>query len=138
MEYKDFLTKLGKTALRYAELPMNSEDLAEEVSEVNDLGKTIDQAVRFDDNGDWTFSTSFYCPVNLDATAFISEASSSAVFDITLDTNYSQHFNFNGKHSGDSVSLTIKTNTFSKTKITIKIHCNEPKSTAKLHLSCNL
>lgn len=65
MEYKDFLTNLGKTALRYAELPMDSEDLAEEVSEVNDLGKTIDQAVRFDDNGIGRFLRPFTAPLIL-------------------------------------------------------------------------
>ena len=140
MEYKEFLTKLGETALRYAEQPEGSEEeVAGVVNEVKDgVGKTIDQTVQFDSNGNWTFSTSIYCPINIDATASINDAPSDASFDIVIDTNYPKHYEFHNKHSGESVSLTIKTNTFSKTKITIKVHCSKPNSSAKLHLICNL
>ena len=140
MEYKKFLTKLGETALRYAEQPEGSEEeMAGVVNEVKDgVGKTIDQTVQFDSNGNWTFSTSIYCPLNIDATASINDAPSDASFDIVIDTNYPKHYEFHNKHSGESVSLTIKTNTFSKTKITIKVHCSKPNSSAKLHLICNL
>ena len=140
MEYKEFLTKLGETALRYAEQPEGSEEeMAGVVNEVKDgVGKTIDQTVQFDSNGNWTFSTSIYCPINIDATASINDAPSDASFDIVIDTNYPKHYEFHNKHSGESVSLTIKTNTFSKTKITIKVHCSKPNSSAKLHLICNL
>ena len=139
MEYKEFLTKLGETALRYAEMPEGSEDMLEGVNELKDgVGKSIDQTVKFDGNGDWSYSTSFYCPFNLDATASISDASSDASFDIVLDTNYPKHYEFHNKHVGETVSLTIKTNTFSNTKITIKVHCSKPNSSAKLHLNCNL
>ena len=141
MEYKEFLTKLGETALRYAELPEGPEEVAGVINEVevkDGVGKTIDQTVQFDGNGDWSFSTSVYCPINIDATASINDAPSDASFDITIDTNYSQHFNFHDKHSGDSVSLTIKTNTFSKTKIAIKLHSSKPNISARLHLNCNI
>lgn len=140
MEYKEFLTKLGETALRYAEQPEGSEEeVAGVVNEVKDgVGKTIDQTVQFDSNGNWTYSTSIYCPINIDATASINDAPSDASFDIVIDTNYPKHYEFHNKHSGESVSLTIKTNTFSKTKITIKVHCSKPNSSAKLHLVCNL
>lgn len=137
MEYKEFLTRLGETALRYAELPEGSEDISEEINDLEGLGKNVVQTLQFDKNGDWTYSNSFYCPLNLDMTASISDAPSDTSFDIVLDTNYSQHFAFHDKHSGDSVSFTMKTNIFSKTKITFKIHCSRPNSSAKLHLSIN-
>lgn len=140
MEYKEFLTKLGETALRYAEQPEGSEEeVAEVVNEVKDgVGKTIDQTVQFDANGDWSFSTSVYCPINIDATASINDAPSDASFDVVIETNYPKTYEFHNKHSGDSVSLTIKTNTFSKTTITIRLHSSKPNISAKLHLSCSI
>lgn len=138
MEYKEFLTQLGNTALKYAEIPLDSEDAVVENGLPDGIHKDIDKTVQFDGNGNWSFSTSQYCPINIDAVASINGAPSDAVFDIIIDTNYSQHFEFKGKHSGDSASLTIKTNTFSKTKITVNIHSSKPNISAKLHLSCNI
>lgn len=139
MEYKEFLTRLGETALRYAEMSEGPEEMVGVISEVkNGAEKTIDQTVNFDGNGNWSFSTSVYCPINIDATASINDAPGDVSFDITLDTDYPQHFDLHNKHSGDSVSLTIRTNTFSKTKITIKLHSSKPNISAKLHLSCSI
>ena len=135
MEYKEFLTRLGETALRYAEQPEGAEDAANE-SEV--VGLSYDVTAQFDSNGNWTFSKSVYCPINVDATASINGAPSDATFDITLDTNNSQHFEYHNKHSGDAISLTIKTKTFSSTKLDIKLHSSKPNISAKLHLDCNI
>lgn len=65
MEYKEFLTKLGETALRYAELPEGSKDISEEINEANGIGKNAVQMLQFDSNGDWTYSTSFTSPLIL-------------------------------------------------------------------------
>lgn len=65
MEYREFLTKLGETALRYAELPEGSKDISEEINEANGIGKNAVQMLQFDSNGDWTYSTSFASPLIL-------------------------------------------------------------------------
>ena len=58
MEYKEFLTKLGETALRYAEQPEGAEDAA---SVPESVGLSYDVTAQFDSNGNWTFSKSVYC-----------------------------------------------------------------------------
>ena len=105
---------------------------------VDGIHKDIDKTVQFDGNGNWSFSTSQYCPINIDAVASIKNAPADAIFDITINTNYPQKFEFHGLHVGDKKELTIKTNTFSKTKITVNIHSSKPNISAELTLSCDI
>ncbi len=146
MEYKEFLTKVGNTMLKYAEMPEGAEVTAEASADVMSLeeaakavNKSITQTVNFDGNGDWTYSTSVYCPFNIDASGQITESSSSsAVFDIYINTNYSQNFEDHNIKVGDTIQHTIKTNVFSNTKISIKIHSSVANSTATFKLDCNI
>lgn len=141
MQYGDFLRKLGETALKYAD--MTEEETNGFVLDVVDdnglsASKSIVQQVSFDSNGDWFYEVSLYCPINVDANAHVENAPNGSVFDIYIDTNYSEHKEFKGIVSGQNVSVTLKTNVFSKTKFKFHIHSNKPNSSATFNVQCSL
>lgn len=139
MDYKEFLTKLGNTALKYAETPLDSEEVVPVENELeNGIHIDKDITVNFDGNGNWSYSISKYCPINIDAVASIKNAPADAVFDVKIKTNYPQNFELSGLHVGDKKELTIKTNTFSNTKISINVHSSKPNISAVLSLKLDI
>lgn len=132
MTYTEFLEKLGNTALAYAKDP----NAAVSGAPLEDVGISgdVDKDMDFDGNGNWTYSLSQYCPLNVDVKATVQSAPEGAVFNITIDTNYPAHMNWDGVRPGQTIETTIKTNTFSSTKINIKVHSNQPNSKASFHL----
>lgn len=136
MEYTEFLRQLGKTALAYAENP----DAAVDELPVNGgvgVSGNIEKQVQFDGNGKWSYELSQYCPLNVDVTGSVQSAPEGSVFTVNIDTNYPQHKTFDGITTGQEIKTTIKTNTFSKTRITITITSNKPNTSAtfRLHYS---
>lgn len=135
MEYKEYLRKLGRTALEYADLPDDDSGKIslEPVSEEN-IGGQIEKVITFDEQGNWSLEISKYCPSNIDIEAWISKAPDGSIFDLYIDTNYPQNLCFKGIKPDEKVKTTIKTNTFSKTNITILVHSNKPNTTVTVYL----
>lgn len=136
MEYTEFLRQLGKTALAYAENP----DAAENQLPVNGgvgVSGDVKKEVQFDGNGKWSYELSQYCPINVDVSGSVQSAPEGSVFTVKIDTNYPQHKTFEDVITGQEIKTTIKTNTFSKTHITITIISNKPNTSAtfRLHYS---
>jgi hypothetical protein len=100
------------------------------------VGISKDFNVNFDGNGNAAFSFSQYCPINIDASAYITGLD--AVFDVHIDTNYPQHFSWGGIRQGQTVTCTLKTNVFSSTGVNISIHSSVPNKSATIHLNATL
>lgn len=135
MEYKEYLRKLGETALMYAELPDTDEAVNLEPMNEADISGDIEIQVSFDTDGNLTYEYSKYCPKNIDITAWIFGVPDDSVFNVIIDTNYPQHKTFDGVTPNTHMSTTIKTNTFSKTSIKIHVHSNKPSVAGTLHLN---
>lgn len=136
MEYTEFLKQLGKTALAYAENPDAAEDQLPADGGVGVSGN-VEKHVEFDGKGKWSYELLQYCPINVDVSGSVQSAPDGSVFTVNIDTNYPQHKKFEGVTTGQEIKTTIKTNTFSKTRITITITSNKPNTSAtfKLHYS---
>ena len=134
MEYKEYLKKLGETALKYAELSDNENTVDLTPVPQEGISGDIEEKISFNGNGDWTFEYSKYCPVNISADGWIDGAPDGSVFDVYIDTNYPEHKSFKAVLQGQKLSTTIKTNTFSQTSLKIRIHSNKPNSTGTFHL----
>jgi hypothetical protein len=92
----------------------------------------ITQAITFDGNGNASFGFSQYCPANISLSAYIDGLD--AVYDVVLQSNYSQHEEWHGIKQDQTISLTLKTNMFSKTSVNISIRSSIPNKQASAHL----
>lgn len=136
MEYTEFLKQIGRTALAYAENPDAAEQQLQADGGVGVSGN-VEKNVEFDGSGKWSYTLSQYCPINVDVSGSVQSAPDGSVFTVNIDTNYPQHKTFEGVTTGQEIKTTIKTNTFSKTRITITITSNKPNTSAtfRLHYS---
>jgi hypothetical protein len=92
----------------------------------------VTQAITFDGNGKASFGFSQYCPVNISLSAYIDGLD--AVYDVVLQSNYPQHEEWHGVKQDQTISLTLKTNMFSKTSVNISIQSSIPNKQATAHL----
>lgn len=103
-------------------------------NEVGISGNTT-VALKFDDSGNASGGTSQSClGLTIDIDAYIGECPPDSVFDVKLDTNYSQHFSWPGVKAGQHVKQSIKTNFWSNTNIKVSVHSNKPGTTATAHI----
>jgi hypothetical protein len=116
------------------EFKEGAEDLKATPRLLSGISKDIN--VHFDGSGNAAFNFSQYCPVNIDASAYINGLD--AIFDVHIDTNYPQHFSWSGVRQGQAVTCTIKTNVFSSTSVNISIHSSVPNKDATIHLNATL
>jgi hypothetical protein len=86
------------------------------------------QELVFDGSGDCVFTISRYCPVSVKVAALITGLD--AVFDIGMETNVPEKKSWDNVKPNQEINTVIKTNVFSKTQITFKIHSSVPNSKA--------
>lgn len=91
--------------------------------------------LNFDANGNAAYDYTKSClGVTVSLSAHIDTCPGDSRFDINLHTNYSQDFSWAGVAPGATISQNVKTNFWSSTKISVKVHSNHPNSSAVMHL----
>lgn len=140
MQYDEFLSLLGNAIDKHQNMTENGACNEIDLTPVNEanISGDITRDITFDGNGNWCFNYSQYCPINIDASAYINDEKNDVFYDVSIDTNYPEHHRFNGIRSGQQISVKIKTNTFSKTSLQINVHSNKPNSKGTFHLHYSL
>jgi len=93
------------------------------------ISGSITQELNFDNNGDAYFSiTKYMAGVTVHLSATIKDLG--AIFDIWLDSNYPEHFEWHGVLPNQRIDCALKTNRFSSTTIKIRVHSSVPNSRA--------
>jgi hypothetical protein len=103
-------------------------------NKVNASGN-VTKDITFDSAGDAGFSMSKYCAgrtVNISGS--INGGPGGAVYNLTIDTNHPEHFNWNGIQQGQVIVASLKTNWVGKTDINAFVHSSVPGSNATVSL----